>query len=101
MSHKFYSTNQGHARMAGLPTVSVLAKPAKKSKGTPSGNPPLLTDEQILEVRALSQFAGWGRAALAKRYGVKADMIDRVLSGITRSRLVATRKHLPADVEAA
>ncbi|MBB3017645.1 hypothetical protein FHR70_000685 [Microvirga lupini] len=71
---------------------------AAKSKATGKirGNAPLMTDEQILECRALDQFAGWGTEQLQRRYGVDAAMIQRVLSGITRSRLVATRKHLPA-----
>jgi hypothetical protein len=60
----------------------------------------LMTDAQILEARALSEFAGWSRASLEERFGVDTATMKRVLSGVTRSRLVASRKHLPADVEA-
>lgn len=64
------------------------------------GIKPLLTDNEILEVRALSEFAGWACDALMLRYGVNKSMIQRVVTGITRSRLVASPGHLPAGVTA-
>lgn len=82
---------------ASMPGLS--SKPAPKAPNA-RGRAPLLDDAQILEIRALSQFAGWGQGRLAERYGVGLDAIKRFLSGVTRSRLVAKREHLPADVVA-
>lgn len=84
----------------GPASQTLLARPRRASTGT-KGNRCLMTDAQILEMRALSEFASWSRAKLQLRYGVDANMVERVLSGLTRSRLVATRKHLPADLEVA
>jgi hypothetical protein len=64
-----------------------------------SGNRPKLSDEQILELRALSEFAGWDRVRLATRFAVDIETVKRILEGVTRSRLIATRKHLPAGME--
>lgn len=75
-----------------------LDRPAKARNCR--GAPPLLSDAQILEMRALHDFAGWRPKRLQQRFGVDAGMVKRVLSGITRSRLVATREHLPAEVVA-
>lgn len=80
---------------------ATYATPKRPSTGTEKGHTPLLTDAQILEMRALSEFAGWNRERLMQRFGVDNDMVYRVLSGVTRSRLVATRKHLPKNLEAA
>lgn len=73
--------------------------PVRKPEPQTRGKRPILTDAQILELRALDQFAGWGRAKLMSRYGVDAPTVIRILSGVTRSRLIATRQHLPADLE--
>lgn len=62
------------------------------------GHKPLLSDAQILEMRALSEFAGFRNLQLSERFAVDMDMVNRVISGVTRSRLVATRKHLPEGV---
>lgn len=62
------------------------------------GHKPLLSDAQILEMRALSDFAGFSNLQLSDRFDVDMDMVNRVISGVTRSRLVATRKHLPEGV---
>lgn len=62
------------------------------------GIAPQLSDDQILEMRALHDFAGWHPKRLRERFGVDEGMVKRVPSGITRSRLVATREHLPAEV---
>jgi hypothetical protein len=90
--------HSGEPFSAGRQAASNAA-PLKPRKGTIQGNAPLLTDAQILELRALHDFAGWNRDALMLRYGVDKDMIQRVVTGITRSRLVATLKHLPAGVK--
>jgi hypothetical protein len=71
----------------------------KPKKGGSQGCAPLLTDEQILELRALYQFAGWAPDALMLRFKVDKHMVKRVTEGFTRSRLVATLKHLPAGVK--
>lgn len=73
-------------------------KPLPPRKGGSQGHKPLLTDEQILELRALAQFAGWPCERLMARYGVDKAMIQRVVAGVTRSRLVATLRHLPEGV---
>lgn len=88
-----YSTvARGGSRTSGLGEISGdRAKPERNCRGTP----PLLSDDQILEMRALHDFAGWSPKRLQLRFAVDADMVKRVLSGITRSRLVATRAHLP------
>lgn len=86
------SIGKSAASMPGL-----ADKPARKVRGV-QGRPPLLTDAQILELRALADFAGWANDALALRYGIDQASVRRYVSGITRSRLVATRAHLPAGV---
>ncbi len=94
MSSHFHGV-QGFNFEAGAVMNQRAARP---STGTVQGKPSLLTDEQILELRALSQFAGWRCDALMARYGVDRAMIDRVVSGVTRSRLVASPRHLPDGV---
>ena len=80
---------------ASMPgTASAPARKAEK----PRGRSPLLPDDKILELRALAEFAGWDAARLAERFGVDLPMVKRILSGITRARLVATRAHLPVEV---
>lgn len=73
---------------------------AKRRSDPPKvrGQKPLLSDAQILEMRALSEFAGFRNLQLSERFAVDMDMVNRVISGVTRSRLVATRKHLPEGV---
>lgn len=75
-----------------------LDRPAVQTK--PRGRAPLLSNAQILEMRALAEFAGWSNKRLRERFGVNDSNVRRVLDGITRSRLVATREHLPAEVVA-
>uniref|UniRef100_A0AAU6W2J0 Uncharacterized protein n=1 Tax=Pseudomonas phage Touem01 TaxID=3138548 RepID=A0AAU6W2J0_9VIRU len=73
--------------------------PVRKPEPQTRGKHPILTDAQILELRALDQFAGWGIARLMARYSVNKPTVTRILSGVTRSRLIATRQHLPANLE--
>lgn len=80
---------------------ATYATPKRPSTGTQKGHTPLLTDAQILEMRALDEFEGWSTKRLQLRFGVDADMVRRVLQGVTRAKLVPTRKHLPKDLEAA
>lgn len=49
-------------------------------------------------MRALGDFARFSNLQLSERFEVDMDMVNRVISGVTRSRLVATRKHLPEGV---
>lgn len=85
--------------MSSARSISLNANLPTARKGGNRGPAPLLTDQQILEVRALAQFAGWGCDRLSSRYGVDNAMIQRVVSGVTRSRLVATLRHLPDGVK--
>lgn len=94
MSSLFHGV-QGFNVVSGM---LVNNKTKRPGKGGFRGVSPMLSDEQILELRALSQFAGWCCDRLMARYGVDKAMIDRVLSGVTRSRLVATLRHLPEGV---
>lgn len=71
---------------------------AKIDRSENNGKYRALTDAQILELRALSEFAGWTNKQLQDRYGLDAVSINRYVGGITRSRLVATRKHLPKEI---
>ena len=75
---------------------------ARKSKatGAPRGRSPILTDSQILELRALSDFAGWSRQRLMRHYGIDGPTADRYRSGQTRAKLIATPEHLPPGVAA-
>lgn len=75
-----------------------LDRPAVPAK--PRGRAPLLTDAQILEMRALAEFAGWSQQALALRFNVDLSAVRRFLSYVTRSRLVPRREHLPVEVAA-
>lgn len=57
-----------------------------------------MTDEQVLEARALQVFKGWTRAQLHARYPhVETRTLDSILQGTNRTRLVPTKKHLPED----
>jgi hypothetical protein len=98
MSSVFHGEPGGHARSVRDVTFGT---PKRPSTGTVKGHKPLLTDAEILEMRALSEFSGWTREQLMARFVVDYDMVYRVLSGVTRSRLVATRKHLPKNLEPA
>lgn len=78
--------------------TDALATAAKPRKSACKGDQRLLlTDAQILELRALSQFAGWCRERLMERYGINADAANRYLMGISRARLVAKPEHLPPE----
>ena len=96
MSGRFHGVVGMNVLIGGL----INQTPVRPSKGGVRGNAPLLTDNQILELRALSQYAGWGCDRLMARYGVDKDMIWRVVEGVTRSRLVASPRHLPTGVTA-
>lgn len=50
-------------------------------------------------MRALSDFAGFSNLQLSDRFDVDMDMVNRVISGVTRSRLVAARKSRMRDVQ--
>ena len=70
----------------------------KREEAQPKGKGvvPALSDEDILEMRALAEFAGWKRRHLAAYYGVDVIFVTRVVTlGCTRALLVATREHLP------
>ena len=75
---------------------------ARKSKatGAPRGRSPTLTDSQILELRALSDFAGWSRQRLMRHYDIDGPTVDRYRSGQTRAKLIATPERLPPGVTA-
>jgi hypothetical protein len=58
-----------------------------------------MTDAQVLEARALQDFAGWSRAQIRARYpDIARRTLDGILDGSNRVRLIATRKHLPEGV---
>lgn len=90
--------HSGEPFSAGRQAASPNAK-LKPKKGGSQGVAPLLSDEHILELRALYEFAGWKPDALALRFKVDKAMVKRVTEGFTRSRLVATLKHLSAGVK--
>jgi len=73
---------------------------ARKSKATGAARGPstILNDSQILELRALSDFAGWSRQRLMRHYGIDWSTADRYLSGQTRAKLIAKPEHLPPGV---
>lgn len=98
MSSKYHGTNATHAIWI---TPASPTPPSRRATGAVRGRAPLLTDAQILEMRALSEFAEWGTKRLQLRFRVDAEAVRRILLGITRSKLVASRKHLPKDLEAA
>lgn len=79
-------------------TMPGTAAKAQRKVGEPRGRKPLLSDEKILELRALAEFAGWRTDALALRFEIDQAAVRRYASGVTRSRLAATRAHLPAGV---
>ncbi|WP_443698603.1 hypothetical protein [Pseudomonas sp.] len=90
----------GEPLLSGRQAASTMTGTARKPRtGGSQGCAPLLSDEQILELRALYQFAGWAPDALMLRFKVDKHMVKRVTEGFTRSRLVATLKHLPAGVK--
>lgn len=95
MSSKYHGTPDTHVTWIGTGT------PVQKRKGGIRGRTPTLTDAQILELRALNEFAGWGAKALRARFGLGSEAVQRILQGVTRGKLVPTRKHLPQELEAA
>ena len=62
------------------------------------GHAPHVSDEQLLEMRALHDFGGWSKERVANRYGLDEGQVKRYLGYITRARLVAKREHLPEGV---
>lgn len=58
-----------------------------------------ITTAQILEARALFEFAGWKNKVIAKHLGLDLEAVKRMTSGRTGARLFATIEHLPAGVE--
>jgi hypothetical protein len=97
MSSKYNGAPATHTTWIG--TASPCSK--RKPKGGNRGRAPLLTDAQILEMRALNEFAGWSAKRLQVRFAVNAEAVRRILQGQTRVNLIATRNHLPQDLEAA
>lgn len=74
-----------------------LSPQKKGGKGWRGNTGPkrLMTDEQILEFRALYHFGCWQYKDLAKRYGISLDSCRRYAGGITRGNIVATEADLP------
>lgn len=69
---------------------------AKADKKRPHSQ---LTDAQILEGRALFEFAGWVNKRIASHMNLDLETVKRITSGRTGAKLFATVKHLPAGVE--
>jgi hypothetical protein len=72
-----------------------VEEPKKPPKRPHSG----LTDAQILEARALYEFAGWSNKRVAEHTGLDLATVKRITSGATGAKLFATIKHLPDGVE--
>ena len=58
-----------------------------------------MTDEQVLEARALYEFRGWKPRQLQARYPhVDPRTLQNILNYTNRSRLIPTEAHLPTEV---
>ena len=59
---------------------------------------PLMTDAEVLEARALHEFAEFSHAAIRARYGLARRYSQQLLKYETRSKLIPKPCHLPAGV---
>lgn len=61
----------------------------------------IMTDAQVLEARALQEFADWSNAQVSERFpAINTRTLDAILDYRNRSRLIPKKTHLPAGVEA-
>lgn len=68
---------------------------------TGKGGNPILTDAQVLEARALQDFADWDLDQVQARFpAIKRDTLKAILDYRNRSRLIPKEHHLPSGVEA-
>lgn len=56
---------------------------------------PLLTDTQILEIRALDIFHGMKKRKISESLGIDLGAVSRVVDGFTKGALIPSRKNLP------
>ena len=56
-----------------------------------------LTDQQVLEIRALREFGGLKSKQIAPIYGITVGGVNNLISYNTRVLLTPKREHLPAD----
>lgn len=67
---------------------------------TGKGGRPIMTDEQVLEARALQDFADWSLDEIMARFpDIKRETMRQVLDYLNRSRLIPQPHHLPDGVE--
>jgi uncharacterized protein (DUF433 family) len=68
---------------------------------TGKGGKPLMTDAQVLEARALQDFADWSLDQVQERFPqIQRDTLKAILDYRNRSRLIPKEHHLPTGVEA-
>lgn len=61
----------------------------------------LMTDAQVLEARALQEFADWSNEQVCARFpAINKRTMDSILDYRNRSRLIPKATHLPDGVEA-
>lgn len=63
----------------------------ESGQGCHSGSRTLMTDEQVLECRALHEFNDWPPDELAERYGVSEQYMVKLLEYVVRSKLIPKR----------
>lgn len=85
--------NAGAAKAQGFVNAGVSVE----KKGAPFGQnrSSVITDQVVREIRALSDFKGWKRDALSKRYGLSPKQVGRILSGYTASNVLHSQQDIP------
>lgn len=57
-----------------------------------------MSDDEVLEARALREFRGWRQKQLEQRYPhVDPRTLNQILNYNNRSRLIPTESHLPEE----
>lgn len=82
--------------MAGPARVAETGTRAKSKRVGQPGRKRLLTDAQVLELRALYEFGGWSLSKIRERFGLDVDSAKRYAHGVTRRTVIATPADLPA-----
>jgi len=67
-------------------TSAKLKKPKKEK---------VLSDVQILQIRALKEFAGWKAPKIAEHFGIDISKVYKIVSYEQRSKLIPKRTDLP------
>lgn len=73
-----------------------IVEPAKVTRQTIKGSPRVLySDEQIAHIRWLYEHGNWSMQRIAETYDLNYDYVYKVVSYLTRSKVMAKRSATP------